>query len=503
LSSTENHLDQPPPAPFIQLVTRLCEVLGVSHMAFDSTPFLLAERTDLQLGRTINNSISDYPMGRGEKLHYFLDICRSFTRDPWVHHVLASGLIIQFTSPPLLSAQPVAFSTSTNPWLVKLCSQAIRGFGIFSLLPMALYIRALDEQVRCYQRLSPYSHSEIFPEISQICAQGSGSNIVDCNWWLGRNNTTIGVPIPPPPPNIHLFTDAFFQGWGAYLQGQEFQGIWTEDESTFHINILNLLAVHWAMGQGGENHIAINLIVQHVHTQLQLRGLKLRSKLAHTHIGQPLPNTLHIMPSTPQILGMHTFIRNCETSRDEFIFYSKRLMRLLIEYALSLLQFRDVIVETPQGCTYHGKRSTVQKICGVSIMRAGETMEQALRDCLKDVRLGKILIQTNLDTGEPELYYLRLPRDIKDYQIILMDATVASGAAAMMATRVLLDHDVPEDNILFCSLLAAESGVHTIAYAFPKVHIVTTAVDPEVNKKFYILPGIGNFGDRYFGTEAS
>ncbi|XP_076319902.1 uridine-cytidine kinase-like 1 isoform X2 [Tachypleus tridentatus] len=255
--------------------------------------------------------------------------------------------------------------------------------------------------------------------------------------------------------------------------------------------------------RGGENHIAINLIVQHVHTQLQLRGLKLRSKLVHTHIGQPLPNTLHIMPSTPQILGMHTFIRNCETSRDEFIFYSKRLMRLLIEYALSLLQFRDVIVETPQGCTYHGKRSIVQKICGVSIMRAGETMEQALCDCLKDVRLGKILIQTNLDTGEPELYYLRLPRDIKDYQIILMDATVASGAAAMMATRVLLDHDVPEDNILFCSLLAAESGVHTIAYAFPKVCIVTTAVDPEVNKTFYILPGIGNFGDRYFGTEAS
>ncbi|XP_022258382.1 uridine-cytidine kinase-like 1 [Limulus polyphemus] len=255
--------------------------------------------------------------------------------------------------------------------------------------------------------------------------------------------------------------------------------------------------------RGGENQIAINLIVQHVHTQLQLRGLKLRSKLVQSHAGQPLPSTLNIMPSTPQILGMHTFIRNKETSRDEFIFYSKRLMRLLIEYALSILPYQDVVVETPQGLTYQGKRSTTVKICGASIMRAGETMEQALCDVLKDVRLGKILIQTNLDTGEPELYYLRLPKDIKDYQIILMDATVASGAAAMMAIRVLLDHDVPEDNILFCSLLAAESGVHTIAYAFPKVHIVTTAVDPEVNEKFYILPGIGNFGDRYFGTEAS
>lgn len=82
-----------------------------------------------------------------------------------------------------------------------------------------------------------------------------------------------------------------------------------------------------------------------------------------------------------------------------------------------------------------------------------------------------------------------------------MDATVATGAAAMMAIKVLLDHDVPEENILIVSLLMAESGVHSIAYAFPSVKIVTSALDPEINEKFYVLPGIGNFGDRYFGTE--
>jgi uridine kinase len=91
-------------------------------------------------------------------------------------------------------------------------------------------------------------------------------------------------------------------------------------------------------------------------------------------------------------------------------------------------------------------------------------------------------------------------KDIRDYRIILMDATVASGAAAMMAIRVLLDHDVPEENIMLCSLIMAESGIHTIAYAFPKVQIVTTAVDPEINDKFFVLPGIGNFGDRFYGT---
>lgn len=68
-----------------------------------------------------------------------------------------------------------------------------------------------------------------------------------------------------------------------------------------------------------------------------------------------------------------------------------------------------------------------------------------------------------------QLYYLRLPKDIKDYRVILMDATVATGAAAIMAIRVLLDHDVPEDHISLVSLLMAEIGVHSIAYAFPKV----------------------------------
>ncbi|VEN64355.1 unnamed protein product [Callosobruchus maculatus] len=255
--------------------------------------------------------------------------------------------------------------------------------------------------------------------------------------------------------------------------------------------------------RGGENEVAIQLIVQHVQTQLQLRGLKLREELvaAYATNKQPRPDTVKLLPTTPQIRGLHTFIRNKDTPRDEFIFYSKRLIRLVIEYTLSLMTFVDKTVETPQGVLYNGKRMATNNICGVSILRAGETMEQAVCDVCKDIRIGKILIQTNLQTGEPELYYLRLPKDIKDFKVILMDATVATGAAAIMAIRVLLDHDVLESNILIVSLLMAESGVQSIAYAFPKVTIVTTAIDPEINGRFHVMPGIGNFGDRYFGTE--
>lgn len=91
--------------------------------------------------------------------------------------------------------------------------------------------------------------------------------------------------------------------------------------------------------RGGDNQVAINLIVQHVHMQLQLRGVMLRSKLIKPTTGQPLPKSLRILPQTRQVKGIHTIIRNKDTSRDEFIFYSKRLIRLLIEFALSHLQF--------------------------------------------------------------------------------------------------------------------------------------------------------------------
>ncbi|KAM3676407.1 uridine-cytidine kinase-like 1 isoform 2-T2 [Ammospiza maritima maritima] len=232
--------------------------------------------------------------------------------------------------------------------------------------------------------------------------------------------------------------------------------------------------------RGGENSVALDLIVQHVHSQLEKREITVRAALASAHQGQPLPKTLSVLESTPQVRGMHTIIRNKDTTRDEFIFYSKRLMRLLIEHALSFLPL---------------------KITGVSILRAGETMEQALTAVCKDIRLGKILIQTNLDTGEPELHYLRLPKEISEDYVILMDSTVSTGAAAMMAVRVLLDHDVQEDRIFLLSLLMAEMGVHSVAYAFPRVRIITTAVDKRVNEEFHIIPGIGNFGDRYFGTD--
>lgn len=266
------------------------------------------------------------------------------------------------------------------------------------------------------------------------------------------------------------------------------------DPSMMHADII--------IPRGGENKVAIHLVVQHVHTQLQKRGHSVRSKICHLSAkNQPLPKSFHVIENTPSVKGLHTIIRNSRTNRDEFIFYSKRLMRLLVEHALSLLPYENLQVTTPQGTRYDGLRADNHRLCGVSILRAGEVMEPALASVCKDVRLGKILIQTNPVTGEPELHYLRLPKNIHECHVFLMEATVATGAAAMMAIRVLLDHDVPEERIVVLSLLMASPGIQSIAYAFPNVRMVTTAVDSTLNEDFHIIPGIGNFGDRYFGTD--
>ncbi|KAF9437712.1 Uridine-cytidine kinase-like 1 [Entomortierella beljakovae] len=204
---------------------------------------------------------------------------------------------------------------------------------------------------------------------------------------------------------------------------------------------------------------------------------------------------------------MQTIIRNHNTTRHDFIFYADRLATLVIERALNELPYQAQEVKTPTGKTVNGLRLGAN-VAGVSILRAGGTMEAGLRRVIRDAVIGKILIQTDAANGEPQLHYCKLPPSIHenvhkdDTYIFLMDAVIGTGAAGFMAIRVLLDHDIPEDRIIFLSFLAAPQGLHTISNTFPKVKIVTSYVDPILNPDtLYLEPGLGNFGDRYFGTE--
>jgi uridine kinase len=110
----------------------------------------------------------------------------------------------------------------------------------------------------------------------------------------------------------------------------------------------------------------------------------------------------------------------------------------------------------------------------VSILRSGACLERGLRRVIRDVSLGSVLIQNNSRSGEPLLYDVRLPAYLKyratakETYVFLMDSQIGTGATAMMAIRVLLDHGVPEDHItVICFLISRKGGVHAIGRAFP------------------------------------
>ncbi|KAI9741857.1 MAG: Uracil phosphoribosyltransferase, synthesizes UMP from uracil [Cirrosporium novae-zelandiae] len=208
------------------------------------------------------------------------------------------------------------------------------------------------------------------------------------------------------------------------------------------------------------------------------------------------PN-VHVLQQTPQLIALLTMIRDKETNRADFIFYSNRIIRLLVEEGLNHLPVMQHTITTPVGRAYSGVKFQ-GKICGVSIMRAGESMEQGLRDCCRSVRIGKILIQRDEETSKPKLFYEKLPADIADRWVLLLDPMFATGGSAIMAVDVLKSKGVPEDRILFLNLIASPEGLGRFAETFPKLRVVTAFIDQGLDEKNYIIPGLGDFGDRYY-----
>ena len=139
--------------------------------------------------------------------------------------------------------------------------------------------------------------------------------------------------------------------------------------------------------RGGDNHVAIDLIVQHI-----------RTKLGQHDLRKIYPNVF-VIQSTFQIRGMHTLIRDRDTQKHDFVFYADRLNRLVVEHGLGHLPFTEMQVITPTGATYVGV-DFCKQLCGVSIIRSGESMENALRACCKGIKIGKILIHRQGDNGQ-------------------------------------------------------------------------------------------------------
>jgi uridine kinase len=131
-------------------------------------------------------------------------------------------------------------------------------------------------------------------------------------------------------------------------------------------------------------------------------------------------------------------------------------------------------------------------VSAVAILRGGSCLETALKRTIPDCITGRILIQSNSNTFEPELHYLKLPKEIHSHAtVILLDPQMSSGGAALMAVRVLLDHGVEQRKIIFVTCAAGRDGLQRLTAVYPSVKVVVGRVEEEGEPRW--------LEKRYFG----
>lgn len=162
---------------------------------------------------------------------------------------------------------------------------------------------------------------------------------------------------------------------------------------------------------------------------------------------------------------------------------------------MSILPSRPKPIITRTGIPHEGQELDIPRdggqLCGVSILRSGASLEKGLRRVIRDVAVGSMLIQSDRDTGEPLLYDVSLPAGLTRSRaeasrsiVLLLDAQIGTGAAALMAVRVLLDHGVLEERIVVCTMLVSKvGGVGALKAAFPKVRVVSSAADEGLEER--------------------
>ncbi len=206
-----------------------------------------------------------------------------------------------------------------------------------------------------------------------------------------------------------------------------------------------------------------------------------------------------LLPQTHHLRALHTVIRDKNASPRDFAVFSRRIIRLLLEAGMDVLPFEKREVTTPVGETYHGLGFT-PRLCGVSVVRAGESMEAELREMLPGISIGKILIQRDKRTKLPDLLYQHLPADIAEGHVLLLEPMLATGGSVLAALDVLRGAGVRDENIVLINFLASPQGLERVGRAAPGLTIVTSAVEDGLNEHAFMVPGIGDFGDRFFGT---
>ena len=200
----------------------------------------------------------------------------------------------------------------------------------------------------------------------------------------------------------------------------------------------------------------------------------------------------------PLIQHKLSILRDKETSVKEFRELISEIAMLMCYEATRDLPLEDIDVETPVAVA-HCKRIAGKKLAIVPILRAGLGMVDGMVSMIPNVKVGHIGLFRDPDTLKPVKYYFKMPPDITERDVIVVDPMLATGGSASAAINFL--KDVGVQHIKLMSIIGAPEGVAKMQADHPDVDIFVAALDEKLNEHCYIVPGLGDAGDRIFGTK--
>ena len=200
----------------------------------------------------------------------------------------------------------------------------------------------------------------------------------------------------------------------------------------------------------------------------------------------------------PLIQHKLTYIRDKSTGTKEFRERVDEVAGLMAFEITRDLPLKDVTVETPVGQAA-SKKIAGKKLGLVPILRAGLGMTDGILRMIPAARVGHVGLYRDPETLKPVEYYVKLPADVKEREFIVIDPMLATGGSAVEAINSLKKRGAR--SIKLMCLVAAPEGVEAVQEAHPDVDIFLAALDEKLNEKGYIVPGLGDAGDRLFGTK--
>lgn len=189
-------------------------------------------------------------------------------------------------------------------------------------------------------------------------------------------------------------------------------------------------------------------------------------------------------------------LRDASTPPDIFRRVARRMSLLIAAEVLKEIPTVDGTVETPLGTAF--ARRVDARVTLVPVLRAGLGMIDGILDLLPSTRVGHIGLQRDETTAEAMRYYVKLPPDLARDVVLITDPMLATGGSAVAAIELL--REAGARDLRFVCIVAAPEGIAAIERRFPDVPIYTPVVDRELNAHKFIVPGLGDFGDRLFGT---